>query len=349
MLAVFNRYRCRIKGTKRLIIILKKNRLSDSFLVLVIAKKQLTVYNLHIYVELKILALLSKGGDKMYNFPIGVMLESFRLGTKEAIEAAAKVGAKGIQMYSTNGENSPENMTLVRKRELLDLVKSHGLCFSALCGDLGMGFGHKEKNPMLIEKSKRILDLALELECNIVTTHIGVIPKDKNHERYKIMQEACYQLSSYASSIGAHFAVETGPETADVLKEFLDSLGSRGVAVNLDPANLVMVTGDDPVKAVFTLRDYIVHTHAKDGIKLADADPEIIYRVVHPVPEEYKGVRFYQEVPLGQGGVDFPAYLRALNDIGYKGFLTIEREVGENPYADISLAVDFLNSKIKAN
>jgi len=285
----------------------------------------------------------------MYEFPIGVMLESFRLGTREAIEAAARVGAKGIQMYSTTGENSPENMTAARKKELLDMVKSHGLCFSALCGDLGMGFGHKEKNPQLIEKSKRILDLALELECNIVTTHIGVIPSDKSHDRYKIMQEACYELASYANSIGAHFAVETGPETSAVLKEFLDGLGSKGVAVNLDPANLVMVTGDDPVKAVYTLRDYIVHTHAKDGIKLAHADPEIIYRVVHPVPPEFQGKKFYEEVPLGKGGVDFPAYLRALDDIGYKGFLTIEREVGENPYADISLAVDFLKNTIKAN
>ena len=30
-----------------------------------------------------------------------------------------------------------------------------------------------------------------------------------------------------------------------ILKKFLDSLGSRGVGVNLDPANLVMVTGDN--------------------------------------------------------------------------------------------------------
>ena len=58
------------------------------------------------------------------------------------------------------------------------------------------------------------------------------------------MQEACVALAEYADSIGSHFAIETGPETSETLKKFLDSLGSRGVAVNLDPANLVMVTGD---------------------------------------------------------------------------------------------------------
>ena len=52
---------------------------------------------------------------------------------------------------------------------------------------------------------------------------------------------------------------------------------------------------------------------------------------------------YFKEVPLGQGGVDFDGYMKALEDIGYTGFLTIEREVGENPAADIALAVEFLN------
>ena len=80
-----------------------------------------------------------------------------------------------------------------------------------------------------------------------MTTHIGVVPESPEHERYKIMQAACAELAEYADSVDAHFAIETGPETSATLKKFLDSLGSRGVGVNLDPANLVMVTGDDPV------------------------------------------------------------------------------------------------------
>lgn len=279
----------------------------------------------------------------MYQFPIGVMLDSFKLGTKEAIEKAAQLGAKGLQMYSTNGENSPENLTGSKRRELLDMVKSNGLVFSALCGDLGMGFGNKELNPGLIEKSKRILDLAKELETDIVTTHIGVVPSDPGHDRYKIMQEACFELARYADSLDSHFAIETGPEIAVTLKGFLDSLGSTGVAVNFDPANFVMVTGDDPVKGVHTLKDYIVHTHAKDGKNLRPCNPEVVYRIID---EETNQGNAYIEMPLGEGNVDFDNYLKALEEIGYKGFLTIEREVGENPAADISMAVEFLKNKI---
>jgi sugar phosphate isomerase/epimerase len=110
------------------------------------------------------------------------------------------------------------------------------------------------------------------------------------------------------------------------LKNFLDSLGAKGLRVNYDPANLVMVAHDDPVQGVYVLKDYIVHTHAKDG--------------------KATGEKTFLEVPLGTGGVDYENYLKALNDIGYNGFLTIEREVGESPAADIKLAFDFLEEKL---
>lgn len=279
----------------------------------------------------------------MYNFSIGALLDSFKMETRTAIETAASLGIKGLQMYSTSGEHSPENMTGVKCRELMDIMNSNGLVFSALCGDLGMGFGNPEKNPELIEKSKRILDLAKELGTDIVTTHIGVVPENKNHPRYKIMQDACGELCRYADSMDAHFAIETGPETSLTLKGFLDGLGSDGVAVNLDPANLVMVTGDDPVQAVYNLKDYIVHTHAKDGIKLRESDPEVIYGIIEDVIQEGS---YFEELPLGKGNVPFKEYLKALDDIGYKGYLTIEREVGVNPAEDIALAADYLSELI---
>ncbi len=276
----------------------------------------------------------------MFQFPIGIITESFRTDIRTAVEKAAALGADGVQIYATKGEVAPENLSPADRRQLLDFIKSHGLKVSALCGDLGCGFFRPERNPALIEKSKRIMDLAKDMETDIVTTHIGVVPEDKNHPRYGIMLDACGQLAAYADSIGAHFAVETGPETSLTLKHFLDDLHSTGVSVNLDPANLVMVTGDDPVQAVHNLKDYIVHTHAKDGVKLCHRDPELIYGVKED--DALVTAPSFEEVPLGAGSVPFKEYLAALEEIGYRGFLTIEREVGENPEADIKTAVSFL-------
>ena len=136
--------------------------------------------------------------------------------------------------------------------------------------------------------------------------------------------------------------METGPEPSAVLKGFLDSLNSTGVAVNLDPANLRMVCNEDGVQAVHNLKKYIVHTHAKDGNMLVAGNPEYIYQVVHPVPQEVGQIKYFEEVPLGTGSVNFPPYLKALEEIGYRGFLTIEREVGDQPEADIRTACEFL-------
>lgn len=277
----------------------------------------------------------------MYKFPIAVLNESFRTDLETALDKAKDIGLQGVQIYATKGDMSPEELSPSRRKEILDMVKSRGLVISALCGDLGQGFVKPEINPSLIEKSKRILDLAKELETDIVTTHIGVVPADKKHPRYGIMQEACGELAEYADSLNAHFAIETGPEPAATLKAFLDSLHSTGVAVNFDPANFVMVTGDDPVKGVHTLKDYIVHTHAKDGRKLHDRDPEILYGMVE---SDMLLDDSYIELPLGEGDVDFKAYLNALDEIGYRGFLTIEREVGDDPEKDIILAKNYIDS-----
>ena len=267
---------------------------------------------------------------------IGVLLDNFKADLRESVTKAAKLGLTGIQAYAVSGELAPDNMTAVKCKEWLDRVKSNGIVFSALCGDLihtadsrFKGFYNKEANDYLVPNSKKVMELAKNLECNVVITHIGVVPTEENEQK-KYMREACHELAVFADSIGSYFAIETGPETAQVLADFLDTLGASGVRVNYDPANLVMCVADDPVQGVHTLGKYIVHTHAKDGVQLT----------ANPVT--------YEELPLGKGGVEWDNYLMALHKIGFNGFLTIEREVGDNPEADIRMAADFLRERLAA-
>lgn len=204
----------------------------------------------------------------MYPFSIGVLMDGFRTDTLTALDKAVAVGATGIQVYATRGEMSPENMNAEARREFLKRVKDHGLTISALCGDLGHGFNDPKLNPELIEKSKRIVDLAKDLETDVITTHIGVVPNDPSHRAMQSCRMLAASLRRMQTPCRHTSLLETGPEIATTLKGFLDGLHSKGVSVNLDPANFVMVTGDDPVQAVYTLKDYIVHTHAKDGKRL---------------------------------------------------------------------------------
>jgi len=270
---------------------------------------------------------------------IGAISESFKKNFYEAIKDAKALGIDGIQAYA--GHAFPFDVTPGEIKNIKDAMSDLGLEFSAICGDFGCAMYYEETRE-LIDREKHVLEIAKELGTNIVTTHIGVVPENKNCHQYEAMHKVCRELADFAKSVGGHFAVETGPERAELLKSFLDDLGSDGVAVNLDPANLTMCAGDDAVKAVYTLRDYIVHTHAKDGIQVRPFDTKRLYA------PKYFGLEkiepgCYREMPLGEGGVDWPRYIAALRDIGYTGYLTIERECGDTPARDIAAAVEFLD------
>ncbi|MDD4124646.1 MAG: TIM barrel protein [Eubacteriales bacterium] len=279
-------------------------------------------------------------------FKIGVMTDSFRTPFAEALDKAVEVGAEGIQLYVTGGEMlyssfTPEKIAITNRQ-----LKERNLVVSAVCGDFGgHGFESEEENKQKIPASKQVADLAKALGSGVVTTHIGVVPEDKSGN-YEIMKAACKEIGDYAANIGVTFAIETGPEKPETLRDFIIDVGSEGIGVNLDPANLVMVTDADPVQAVYTLKDFIVHTHAKDGVILQKTEPKRIYTFfAEGGIEDMRMEDYFREVPLGEGSVDFDAYLKALDDIGFDGFLTIERECGANPFADIKKAADFLNSR----
>ena len=276
---------------------------------------------------------------------IGVMVESFRAGLDGGLAAAAELGADGVQMYATGSEVSPEALDGTARKDLTKRLADMGLEFSAICADLGgHGFQIADDNSRRIEATKRVLDLTLDLGCTVATAHIGVVPADKAHPRYAVMARACEELGRHAQGAGGTFAIETGPEPSAVLRAFLDDIGlPGGLGVNFDPANLAMVIAEDIPAAVERLGPYIVHTHAKDGKNLQPVDAEKLYGAfAGDVPEGFKWDEYICEVPLGQGDVPWAEYLAALGKVGFDGYLTIEREVGEKPRADVELAVGFL-------
>lgn len=277
---------------------------------------------------------------------IGVITDCFKTDHFEGIEIASGLGLDGVQIYATTGAFSPATLSEEQKAAYKKLLADKNMVISALCGDMGgYGFEIAEDNADRIEKTKQIIDLAVEFGTSVVTTHIGVIPADKSEPRYKVMLDALTECGIYAKSKGVTLAIETGPEKAATLLAFLEDT-KGGVGVNLDPANFTMVTGQDAVEAVYMLKDYIVHTHAKDGIMLdKDQDPTDVYHAfaVGGV-DALNACKGFKEMPLGEGDVDWAAYINALREIGFNGFLTIERECGDDAKGDIIKAVDFLKS-----
>ena len=265
---------------------------------------------------------------------IGAMTVSFRKPFGEALRAAAALDVQGVQIWGTDityyhpdrpvGELDPETMTEDSRNELMSTLDGLGLEIAALCGDLGRGFTNPTHVEEDVGRTKRMMDLDKRLGVGVLTSHIGRIPDDPDDVGYRTAAAALEDIGAYGDGLGVFFASETGPESGAALSGFLRGLKAKSIKVNYDPANMLM-NGFDPVQGVYDLRDFIVHTHAKDGIK----------------PGPNRG-----EVPLGDGDVRWPEYLRALREIGYEGYLTIEREVGDDPAADIVMAAEFLREQL---
>lgn len=255
----------------------------------------------------------------MASLKIGVFVQNLRLGVEGGLKKAAEIGADGFQVYCTTDEMLPENMSAADRAKFRSTYEKLGLVLSATCCDYSHGFVDEERNRQIIPKVKANIDQAIDLGTSIITTHIGVVPEDENDPVWGVLMKALTEIGEYAEEKGVVLATETGPESGALLRRFLDKIGPKGIAVNFDPANLVMKKFDH-MQALQDLAPYIVHTHAKDG-RLGDG-----------------------EVPLGDGDVNFPEYIRALQQIGYDGFYTIERECGDNPVDDVTKALEYLRA-----
>jgi sugar phosphate isomerase/epimerase len=159
-----------------------------------------------------------------------------------------------------------------------------------------------------------------------VVTHVGFIPENPNDPEYSGLVSALRYLVSQFSRRGCNFLFETGQETPVVLLRTIEDIGLLNIGINLDPANLILYGKGNPVDSLDVFGGYVRGVHAKDGC--------------YPTSGRYLG----EEMPIGQGKVDFPRLLAGLKKLGYTGALTIEREIsGEQQVKDIHMAIGYIN------
>lgn len=152
--------------------------------------------------------------------------------------------------------------------------------------------------------------LAQALGVSALGMHLGFFPKDNSHPDYHYLVQAVQSLADHLGQRQQTLHLETGQESADELLEFLHAVDRPNVAINFDPANFLLYGTDHPLRAFDILASHIRGVHCKDGFR-----------------PENPG-QLGREVPLGQGEVDFPSFLRKLRSLGYQGPLIIERESG---------------------
>ena len=176
------------------------------------------------------------------------------------------------------------------------------------------------------QRTYAVSDFARKLGIPGLATHVGCIAEDRSDPQYAAIRDLVRRVCDYCAGNGQTFALETGQESAAALKAFIADVDRPNLGINFDPANMILYGSGDPLEALETVKERVITVHCKDGSR--------------PVTPGEWG----RETPLGGGDVGMDRFVAKLKEIGYRGILTIEREiVGERQRADILEAIALLN------
>lgn len=196
-------------------------------------------------------------------------------------------------------------------------------------GPMTIGIAPRQYRAARIARIKQVSDFAKKAGIPGVQAHCGFIPENPNEPLYTEVVNAIREVAQYCKQNGQTFRCETGQETPITLVRAIKDVGLDNVGVNFDVANLILYGKANPADAVELLGPYVMGVHAKDG--LYPTDPK----------------KLGDEVPIGQGKVNFPVIIAHLKKIGYQNPLTIEREIqGPKQTEDILSSKKFLEKLI---
>ena len=178
------------------------------------------------------------------------------------------------------------------------------------------------------KRTNEVSDFARELGIPSVAAHIGFVPEDSSNDDYQSVLGLVRRVCDHAAKNKQTFALETGQESAETLLNFFIDVNRPNLAINFDPANMILYGSGDPIEALGTLAAHVVSVHCKDGDWPPKGSPGAL------------GV----EKPLGQGSVGMERFIGKLKSIGFKGPLNIEREEPDQAQRlrDIAMGVKLL-------
>jgi L-ribulose-5-phosphate 3-epimerase len=251
---------------------------------------------------------------------------------RQLIEQLQSVGIPRVQLALDPLRDNPAVWD-----SLPDLFQQHAITIaSGMFGTIGEDYStldsirrtggvvpdqHWEQNWRNIQDAAK---LARSLGLTLVTFHAGFLPHHESDPTFATLLNRIQRIADCLAEHDLTLTLETGQETADSLSAFLNQLERPGVGVNFDPANIILYDNGDPIQALQTLGPWVRQIHLKDANRTR-------------VPGTWG-----DEVVLGTGQVDWPAFFRLLDELQFDGHLCIEREAGDQRVEDIRTAREFL-------
>lgn len=251
----------------------------------------------------------------MIRQPLGLRLDANQ-PAREQLHEAARLGARGVVLEAT-GELAPSRLSETGRREIRHVLRTVELALVAISLPTRRAFDTTDQLDERIRRAEGAFTMAYELGTKIVLVSAGDVPPEDDPGRREVFTTALRDLGTRAEHRGVRLALETGSGPAAPLRTFLDTINLPGLAASIDPA-AALQAGVDPVASVRELAAWIVHAYATDAVRSSGS--------AAPNPRGHG---------FPPGALDWEEYLGALEEIGYRGFLTVW------PAPDRPLALEF--------
>jgi sugar phosphate isomerase/epimerase len=246
---------------------------------------------------------------------VGIVLDSFGQPAREALQSAARLAFREVELSAIAGDADPTTLSGTGRRHLLHFVNGLGLRLSALGGDLGgTRFDDGTALERRLDQTRRIIEMAADLQVPIITTHLGRL--DEAALKRGFVSEAVREMAAMADRTGTRVAIETAGADPVLLGKLLAEVNTPVLGAAYDPAGL-LVDGFEYLAGMAPLADHILNARIRDAVAGVSTRPG-------------------REVAVGQGQIDFAEYLAMLDQAGYRGLPFIRRTNAERPLDEVA-------------
>ncbi len=196
-------------------------------------------------------------------------------------------------------EFTPNNIDNTNKK--LKELGVNIICLTSAC------YLYEEQNfDKYIEEGKEYIDTAAALNIPFVRVLGDKNPQPGENINDNTVAKALEILGQYASNKSVTVLIETNGVYADTsrLKNLLDGINTENIGVLWDVHHPYRYYSELPEKTLSNIGSYLKYIHLKDSI--LEDNNKIIYKM------------------MGYGDLPIKEIIKALNSIGYNGYLSLE-------------------------
>jgi sugar phosphate isomerase/epimerase len=255
----------------------------------------------------------------------GVWPGQTRLSLDEFLQKARQLGFSAVMLMAKRPHLSVLDYGAEARRQLRSRLSELNLQVACLAGYTDFCQGSDRPDIPLREMQmfyvRELCRAARDLDCNLVRIFTGFEVGNQSYDQqWSWCVDSLRECARFAARLGVTIGVQNHHDVAghwESLLDLLTDVNEPNCKAMFD-AWAPALQGSDLTAAVREMAPFIVHTTVADYVRR----PRFRYQ---PALVNYgREADVIRAVPMGEGFIDYRAFFRALQAIGYQGHVAYE-------------------------